>query len=140
MAMNKKEQAEMDALRKELAIAKALRFTDKVKPDVPPPTGGGFSNGSMDLTRGWDAHACLSSYNSYRVEKACSSSVHHGTGWEKTSSQWPRHLYSTRLLALRACRNQLEELVARSLAEIDLDIEREIANPSEVWVEEGEKR
>lgn len=37
MAMNKTERAEMEALRNELAPAKAWRRTEPVEKDVPPP-------------------------------------------------------------------------------------------------------
>jgi hypothetical protein len=117
MAMNKKEQAEMERLRDELRLAKALRFTEAVKPDVIPPES--FSG----LVKGF-------LYNAYyaepRVVPACSSSTSHGWGRDdKTTTQQPRSLYSTRLLALRACRHDLEKQCAKLLAEIDRQIENE---------------
>jgi hypothetical protein len=117
MAMNKKEQAEMERLRDELRLAKALRFTEKVEPDVPiPESFSGLAKGFL--------------YNSYlaepRVVPACSSSVSHGWGnSDRTTTQQPRRLYSTRLLALRACRHDLEKQCAKLLADIDAQIENE---------------
>jgi len=115
MAMNKKEQAEMERLKTDLLIAKAMRFTDKVEPDLMPPKS--LSEG---LVKGF-------LYNSYspRVERSCTSSVHHSFGSdEKTSTQNPKCLYSTELLAWKACRNAMEEEFAKKLAGVDLIIER----------------
>lgn len=115
MAMNKKEQAEMERLKTDLLIAKAMRFTDKVEPDLMPPKS--LSEG---LVKGF-------LYNSYspRVERSCTSSVHHSFGSdEETSTQNPKRLYSTELLAWKACRNEMEEAFARKLAGVDLIIDR----------------
>lgn len=124
MAMTKKEQAEMEQLRKDLRLARALRFTEPVKPDVPPPSNSG------ELTKGWIP---LGTYESMRAAPACSSSVGHG--WdtqEKTHSHGSRSLYSTKLLALKAGRNEIERQCAMALARIDEDIEIEAA----VWFPE----
>ena len=117
--MNKKEQAAMDELRKQLLLAKALRWTSKVNPDVPIPNG---SYGQI-LSKGW-------LYNAYlggpRVDVACTNSVHHAFGDNtKTTSQNPRELYSTKVLALKALRHEIEKQCASILAGIDLQIEQE---------------
>lgn len=114
MAMNKKEQAEFAALKEEVCIARALRFTDPVSPDVAPPKFGRLSTGFLFAgTRG--------------VEVACSSSTGHAYGRDdKTTTQNPRWLYSTKLLALRAMRHEREIICARELARIDKEIEEEI--------------
>lgn len=116
MAMNKREQAEMDALREDLRIAKALRFTERVEPDVPPPEtiGEGLTTGFL--------------FNSNRqyenVVKACSSCVGHSFGDDtRTSTQNAAPLYSSALLAYRACRNEMELRFAKTLADIDMKIE-----------------
>lgn len=113
MAMNKKEQAEFDRLKFELASAKALSWTSKVLPDLPPPKGFG------ELTKGW-----MYRVHSASVVPACSSSTAHNIGQDyKTISQQPKALYSTKLLALRALRYELEVIAATNLAHVDFQIE-----------------
>ena len=111
MAMTKKELAEMDALKTALRIAKSFRFTSEVAPDLRPPK-------DHSLTKGW-----LFNDYSHDVFKACSSSVHHGNGWERTSAQNPRSLYSTELLAYRALRYAMEVKLSAALARVDARIE-----------------
>lgn len=123
MAMNKKERVAFDAMAQQLREARSLRFSEKSPgPDVEIPQGGAV------LSRGWDAWANITV--NARAERACSSYVHHGIGWERTTAQNPKRLYSTRLLALRAVRNELERDCAFELARIDKWIEDEIANPT----------
>jgi len=115
MSMTKKERAEMEDLRTQLRIAKAFRFTEKVRPDVLIPTGSGV------LSRGFLYNA---SNMAWRVVPACSSSVAHSFGSsDKTDSRNGCPLYSTRLLALRALRNDAEQQCAKWLADIDKAIE-----------------
>lgn len=115
MAMNKKEQAELEELRKQLAIAKAFRFTEPVERDVQPPES------YSALATGWV-------YNEYNcmVSVACSNSVHHAVGrTDKTNTQRPISMYSSKLLALKGLRNALEQKYAKALADIDAQIEKE---------------
>lgn len=128
MAMNKSEKARMEALEQQLREAKALRWTDPVTPDIPPPEGG-----SMRETSGF---AALGSLQYGRVEPASSSCVAHGRGYStraeqqkagSSGSQRPIHLFSTKLLALRALRNSMEREAAQRIAIIDKMIEDEIA-------------
>jgi hypothetical protein len=122
MAMNKKEQAAFDDLQAQLRIAKALRFTEPVKTDVPIPES--FRDSS--LAKGWLYNAYVS--GNPRVEKSCSSSVHHSFGNDdKTTTQGACRLYSTKLRALRAMRHEVEQRVAKILADIDAEIEAEVA-------------
>lgn len=117
MAMTKKEQAEMEDLKRQLAIAKAFRFTNPVNKDVAPPSGGWGST----LSTGWV-------FNSYtkKVDVACSSQVHHAIGkTDKTSTQNPIWMFSSKLLALKALRHDLERKFAEELANIDKMIEIE---------------
>ena len=109
MGMNKKELAEMESLRVELLRAKSFRLTDKVERDLPPPP---FSRDG--LTKGWDYNA-----HSLAANKHCSSSMYNGSGWEKTTSQQPRSLFSTELLALRAMRYHVEQEAMTRLAAVD---------------------
>lgn len=86
--MTKKEMAEMEALKTRLA----LRFYPEVEPDIEIP---GFGEG---IKNGW-----LPNVYSRRVEKACTSSVYHNFGgWDKTTTQCPRRLYSTEKKAYEA--------------------------------------
>jgi hypothetical protein len=119
MAMTKKEQSEMESLRKELRIAKAMRFTPTVQPDVPIPTAFG------EMSKGWWSHWYC---GSWRAEPACSTSVSHAFGRDdEATSQGGAQLYSSRLLALQACRNYAERDCARWLACLDAEIEAEQA-------------
>lgn len=122
--MNKKETAAFEQLQQELRLAKALRFTEPVSADVPPPSSN--ERGSR-LTVGYD-YAGAAGTAGGRVEVACSSSNCHALGrTDKTTSQGSRALYSTKLLALRALRNEIEQGCAARLAAIDKQIEHELA-------------
>lgn len=116
MAMNKKEQQAFAEMQQQVALAKALRWTEPVQPDVMPPTGNELRKGFL--------------FNSYiggpRVDKACTSAVHHAFGQnDKTTTQQARCLYSTRLLALKALRHELELKCAAILLGIDQQIDKE---------------
>ncbi len=114
--MTKKEQSEVESLRTQLLEARALRFTEIVEPDVAPPKDFNI------IVNGWLQHVWD---GGWRVDKACTSSIYHNRGgWDKTSSQGSRRLYSTELLAVRAARAMLERECAKKLAAIDREIER----------------
>lgn len=104
------QQEIQDAKTDEL-VKLAFRFTPEVPCDLPPPVGNG-------LTKGWNFNT-----HTKTVYKQCSSSVHHGDGWEGTSSQWPRELYSNETLAWQALRHELEIEYSKALAAIDFKIE-----------------
>lgn len=114
MSMTKKEKAEMQALR----VLAALRWSDPVAPDVMPPEEG--------FVIGWRA----SSYSGH-VEKAWTESGRHGHGHTPQppghGSQRGVHLYSTKLLALRATRYEMARRFANELAAIDAKIADELA-------------
>lgn len=114
--MTKKETAAFEALQTELRIARALRFTDPVEPDVPIPTSSGV------LSKGWLAHTWR---DGYRVDIACSDYASHGRGrTDKTDSQEPIRLYSSLLRAMMACRSEMAVACARKLADLDEQIEK----------------
>lgn len=122
--MTKKEQAAFADLEHQLRLAKALRFTESVERDVQPPS----CMGNEKLRKGWDYNAYLGGYSAPRVEKACTSAIYHNFGDDtKTTTQGARSLFSTKLLALRALRVEVESKVAEILAKIDEQIEEEKA-------------
>lgn len=117
MAMNKKEQAEMAALKRQVLVNRALRWTDPVARDLPPPKSGGDT-----VTQGFD-------FNEHRGEVlvAWSGSVYHGygvyvPGGRRSASQNARNLYSTELRALLAMRAVMEQQFADRLANVDEQI------------------
>jgi len=110
--VNKKEQERFE----ELLTRAALRSTSPTLPDVDVPNDG-LSTGFL--------YAGENSVDP-RVDVACSSSVHHAFGRnDKTTSQRPRRLYSTRLLALKGLRYAVEQRCAAILRGIDRQIEEE---------------
>jgi hypothetical protein len=113
--MNKKEQAYIEELHTRLA----LRWTGPVEKDVPPPIWkpGVFN----ELLKGF-------TFNSYSlaVNESCSSSIHHSThDSTKTTTQGAIHMFSSRMLALKAMRHQVEKECASRLRQIDKMIEKE---------------
>ena len=118
--MNKKEQQAFLDLESQLRLARAFRWTDKPEPDVLPP-----SLMSDGVATGWD-------YNAHApwVQEAWTTSISHGTGERSRcgGSQNSRKLYSTKLLALKALRADLEMICAKKIADIDKLIEAE--NPA----------
>ena len=111
--MTKKELAAFEELQLKLRMVMALRMTNPVKPDVAPPTE------SFKLTTGW-----LFNSHSRRVNVACSSVTSHSFSRnDKTDSQRPVWLYSSKKLALQAMRHELELEFARALLLVDEQIE-----------------
>ena len=95
----------------------------KVERDLPPPGYGGMG---MTLTRGWDFNPfALKNAASWRgncVEKCCSDSLYHGSGWEKTSSQRPAHLFSTERRAWLAAKFDFVKWAAETVQYCDKQI------------------
>jgi hypothetical protein len=112
--MTKKEKEEMEAAKK----MAALRWTEEVKRDVPVPESG--------FSEGWDFNA-----NAGRVWLGWSDRVGHGTGaaptdWKgRIGSQGSRAMYSSKLLALKAMRHEMERMLASQLYEVDKMIAKE---------------
>ena len=118
MAMNKLEKQMVEDLR----VKCALRWTSPVEPDVPVPESCELSTGFLP---------CAARSDSARVDVACSDRVHHGVGTNtKTTSQGTRRLHSTRLLALRALRYEVEQYCAGLLRQVDAQIEAEESRDS----------
>jgi hypothetical protein len=119
--MTKKEQAYVSDLENQLRLAKALRWTQPVEPDVAPPKPEERGN---RLATGYLYNAYFNGFTQGRVEPSCSSSISHNFGSNtKTSSQGARHLYSTPVLAWQAMRYDVEKDCAKRLAYIDKQIE-----------------
>lgn len=127
MAMSKKEREAFAELERNLRITAALRWTEKVAPDVPRP--------ERDFTSGY-------TFNAYSqiVDCAWSTPGAHGIGHVSPDAQRARgvsgrqnsiSLYSSRLLALRAMRYELEMECAIKLAKVDAEIAAELATPKE---------
>ncbi len=117
MAMNKTEKARL--LQAE--IKGSLHYSPKYGPDVPPPSAG---ERGLRLTTGYH-------YNPHtlRVCLSCSSSISHGIGsTDKTNTQRPIHLYSTKLKALVDMRHDVCMKAATQLHRIDELIYKEQAN------------
>lgn len=111
----------IDELREFGMLQQALRWTDHVPRDLPHPQPG---SGGREMTKGWDYCASM---DGGRVDKACSTCIHHGSGWERTTSQQPKDLYSTKLMALQGLRHELEFKYAKVLANLDTQIREETA-------------
>jgi len=120
MAISKKQQAEIDnRLERALTLA-AFHRTEPVLPDVPVPTPFGTLSKGF-LPSGY--------HDGISIQKACSSSVHHGIGYDdKTTTQGSRRLFSTKLLALKNARYDAEIYAAMILRRIDRQIEAEQKN------------
>jgi hypothetical protein len=118
MAMTKKERAEFNALILKAETLAALRWTERVEPDIEKPKG--FS----DKTSGWQFNS-----NSKLVSKMWSEGGSHGSGEKRRSgycaSQCGIRLFSTKLLALKAMRYEVELAAARDLLRIDNMIREE---------------
>jgi len=117
MAMTKKEREAFDAAIKKAEILGALRWTTPVAKDVPIPENG--------YSEGWIAY-------SNSVQKSWSGQHRHGNGDApapediyKSASQRGVSMYSTRLLALKALRNNTEKEAAEELRKIDRMIAEE---------------
>lgn len=109
----------MEALR----TMAALRMTPPVKPDVMPPT---YLDGRA-VHKGFIA---LGLCDCPRVNPACTTYSNHAVGSDlETRSQGSKPLFSTKVLALRALRNECEQLFAKRLRNIDLMIEKEGGRP-----------
>ena len=115
MAMNKKEQAMVEALKTEASFYKTL----EVLPDLHPPKETG------ELTKGYVYMGALSDYPTVVV--ACSSKTGHNVGRnDETSTKNPIDLFSTKILALRALRHKVEKQACEKLRRIDKMIEKEV--------------
>jgi hypothetical protein len=119
MAMNKKEQAEMESLREQLRLAKALCWPTSPKP--VPLTSDEIKTMSQLIENlpiigwfgfGWEG--------GWRVSQGCSNGTSHSTHFTtKTSSQGCGRIFRTRDEAFLMARWEACETSAKMLANID---------------------
>lgn len=132
MAMTKKEQAEMERLRFDLALARAMRW-----PSYPKPASmtvaeikdslvdGGVQYGSpQKVARGWFTNAY-----SQRLTYGCSNGISHNNDGDKTTTQNMGQMYRTKADAARAMRFEMTEDFAKKLAAVDRIISEEDGQP-----------
>ncbi len=133
MAMTKKEQAEMERLRTDLAMARAMRWPDYPKPE--PMTreqikenlveGGERYGRRQEVARGWFYNAYLGGYSQPTATYGCSDGLNYNSEGDTTSTQNMGRMYATKFEALCALRLDLTEQVARLLAGVDRQISEE---------------
>lgn len=101
------------------AVRVLLDGAEEVRPDVAPPESTIYG----DLSKGYWPHR--GKYSSrHRVEVACSSAVSHSIGLDdRTTSQRPRWLYSTKSLALKSLLHEVVQAYLEEIGDILKDIE-----------------
>lgn len=130
MAMTKKEAAEMEVLREELAEARALRWSGLILPRTLPPPQNGYLNG-------WQ----FSSHDRGSVSPIWTEKTAHGHGHRADDGNWverQKHhpsqngirVFEARLYALIALRLAKEQECAVVLARIDQQIVDEREKPT----------
>lgn len=127
MAMNKKEQAEMQRLRDDLALVRAMRWPDYPRPspvnrewiDANLVDGGEQYGRRQKVARGWFYNAYLGSISGHGVSYGCSSGMSHNTHGDTTTTQQMGRMYATKREALQALRLELTEKCAGVLAAVD---------------------
>jgi hypothetical protein len=119
MAMTKKEQAQFAAMQAEITrlngLLKAAVKSEPVERDLKIPSGD-------DVIQGWDFNKHRTHNN---VFKSWSKSYKHNDGiYEENgrASQNGRELFSTKLLALKAWRYEVEQDLLFKIALIDDEI------------------
>lgn len=127
MAMNKAEKAHVAALEKQLAEAVAFRRTELVRPDVPPPRPGTSMAG---MTFGFRPHTYGLEASAKPAASSCVGHYSYSDGKRMGGSQRSIPLCSTRLLALKVARCEMERNMAVALARLDAEIEAERTNPT----------
>lgn len=116
MAMSKSEKAEMERLKQELAMAKAMRLPDYARPESLPVREvlGEFSDA---LLIGWFEH---NHSLTWRVTQGCSSTVSYNPNcMERTTTQTCGRPYAKKSDVLKAARWDISRETARVLASLD---------------------
>ena len=114
--MNKKEKELLDEAILHAELLFALRWTEKISPDVPVPTGN------------WVSTGYLYSPVAKKVYEAWSHSDKHGEMpyMPKYGRKGGIEIYSTRALALQAMRYEIELRFASELLDLDKEIQCEL--------------
>jgi hypothetical protein len=120
VALTKKDLAKIEAYR----TLAALRWTGEVKPDIPIPEC------YQTTTSGWDMIPDATGWGPYATV-AWSEPSQYGHGKyvpnQTMGFRGSKPLYSTKLLALKAARHEIEKRFAAQLAKVDAEIEKEEA-------------
>lgn len=123
MPMNKAEKAEMEALRMDRDMYRAMVISPPVEPDSPPPKISTYRDD--DFIIGW---LPFSHSGGIGANKAATSSTYHRVGdcaWAKSNKSWSqgtRALYSLKVNALRQARHLASIEFAKRLARLDAEI------------------
>lgn len=133
MAMTKAEKAEMERLRADLALARAMRW-----PDYPKPAsmtrdeilanlveGKDEFGRPSKVARGWFINSYLGGWGGFTPSYGCSNGYSHNSNGERTTTQQMGVMYATKADALRAVRHELTEKMATILANVDRQIAEE---------------
>jgi hypothetical protein len=117
---------EADRALLKLKVDALARADELIQGDLLPPSESGV------LSKGWDfgIHGLLSGYggSSEIAFKACSSCVGHGNGgWERTTTQGVKVLFTTKKLALLAARSNFLGWFEGRLVLLEKMIQREEA-------------
>lgn len=120
MAMNKKELAEMDKLRRDVDLARALSWPSYSMPKAMTKAEIDDRAPGVGATPGWF-------WNKYEesVNLGCSNGYSHNSSGPKTSTQGMGRMMRTRLQALQALRIEVTVSCAERLARIDAMIKAE---------------
>jgi len=135
--MTKAEKAEMERLRNDLALSRAMRW-----PDYPVPSPMTYEDINASLVEGgiryghrqkvargwfWGVHLGTFGRKKFSVAYGCSDGSKHAPEGDATTSQNMGRMYRTKLEALQAARIEMTAQCAEALADLD----REIAESSE---------
>lgn len=119
MALTKKEAAEMDALREQLAQERAMRWPEYGEP--APVQLAGIAGDA--LTVGWFVHTWATEYS---VSQGCSNGYNHSDrDTTRAITQGAGCFYDTRREALQQARIELTRRFAKALAGLDAEIAAE---------------
>ena len=139
MPMNKREQAEVENLRQQLAEAKALRFLGVPEPARMPLPETGYING-------WEFNAYSTAVGTAWTSANAHSRFSHRTDdnsfesrREVAASQNGRRLYATQLDALIALRLAKEREFAAELGKLDVKEARYLLSTAVKFMEAGMK-
>lgn len=128
MAMTKAEKAELERLRADLALARALRWPDYPRnaPMTRADINANLVEGGINYTkrrqmvaRGWFYNAYLGGLWRPNVTYGCSDGIHHNREGDTTTSQQAGVMFSTKRKALQNLRLELTEKCANILADVD---------------------